>query len=265
MKICCFGDTFSNTYAAAAAFFGGGSAHCEILCCETICETLRKVQDGECDACVVPLENSVEGTVTESADTIADTGLFITGEIVMPVKHSLIAGLGVKLGDVERVYSHPQALAQCRKNLQRLLPDAACVPVPYTSAGLDMLDRRSAAIARVPKEGQVVLADGMEDSDTNCTRFVAVRKTPASDGDKVSVAFSTRNESGALLRALEVLYARRINMTKIESRPAKKKMGQYVFFVDFLPGGEVLDDVMGELAGKCEELRFLGRYRKSDK
>ena len=267
MKTVYFGDEYSHTYAAALKIIEDtGLDGCETEGCDTVFDALERVKLEKADMCVVPIENSFEGTVVATVDALAEFELQIASELTVPIRQSLIANCGVTLSDVKTVYSHPQALAQCRGNLKKLLPRASAQSVPYTSAGLALLNGSSAAIARAPKEGQTVLVENFEDSSENCTRFVAVRACSQKErGNKVSVQFSTENKPGALLKVLSELNARGLNMTKIESRPAKKKMGQYVFFVDFLPGGEVLDDVMGELAGKCEELRFLGRYRKSDK
>ena len=127
------------------------------------------------------------------------------------------------------------------------------------------MNDESAAIARAPKKGQVVLAESIEDSNENSTRFVAVRADAQKErGNKASVQFSTENKPGALLKVLSELNARGLNMTKIESRPAKKKMGQYVFFVDFMfyGSGSELDSLIKTLAAQAEDMRFLGRYFK---
>lgn len=263
MKVSCFGDTFSHTHAAAVSLLEDEDvADYELIGCDSVYETLRKVRDGESDYAVVPIENSYEGTVAASTDAIGELRLYIVRETVLKVKQSLIVQKGVSLSSVKKVYSHPQALAQCRNALRNALPDAKTVSVAFTSAGLDMLDDNSAAIARAPKSNQEVLIDDLSDSPDNCTRFVLVRSSPQKKGNKVSVLFSTGNRPGALLDVLEVIKAQGLNMTKIESRPAKKRMGQYVFYVDFLFCGT--DAEMGELfvklSDKSEELQFLGRY-----
>ena len=211
---------------------------------------------------VVPIENSFEGTVAATVDALGELDLFIARETVIKIKQSLIANRGVTFKNIKRVYSHPQALAQCRATLRTLLPQAVAISVAYTSAGLDMLDGESAAIARAPKAGQVALKENVADSDENCTRFLAVKKTAENSGDKVSVLFKTENKPGALLEVLDELRARGLNMIKIESRPAKKKMGQYVFYVDFMfTGGDAeLEKLLITLRKKSTALQFLGRY-----
>ena len=263
MKIAYFGDKLSHTYAAAVALYGsGGFSDSEFCGFDTLYDALESVRTGECEVAVVPIENSFEGTVAASEDALGELGLFIVRETVLKIEQKLIANGGVKLGDVKRVYSHPQALAQCSATLRKLLPNAKTVSVAYTSAGLDMLDGESAAIARAPKEGQWVLRENVADPESNCTRFLAVKANSEQSGEKVSVMFSAENKPGALLGVLELLRERGLNMTKIESRPAKKRMGQYVFYVDFLFGGtrRELSGLLGELDGKCEGIRFLGRY-----
>ena len=253
MKIAYFGDKLSHTYAAAVALYGsGGFSDSEFCGFDTLYDALESVRTGECEVAVVPIENSFEGTVAASEDALGELGLFIVRETVLKIEQKLIANGGVKLGDVKRVYSHPQALAQCSATLRKLLPNAKTVSVAYTSAGLDMLDGESAAIARAPKEGQCVLRENVADSESNCTRFLAVKANSEQSGEKVSVMFSAENKPGALLGVLELLRERGLNMTKIESRPAKKRMGQYVFYVDFLFGGtrRELSGLLGELDGK---------------
>lgn len=263
MKICCFGDIRSHTHAAAVALYeNDGVSDGDITGCDTVYECLRKVHDGECDVAVVPIENSFEGTVAATEDGISELRLYIVRETVQKIEQKLIVQQGVKQEDIRTVYSHPQALAQCRHALREKLPQAKTVSVAYTSAALDMLDMHSAAIAREPKAGQTVLYPNFEDSSENCTRFVAVQASPKREGNKVSVLFATRNEPGRLLRVLRVFEENGYNMTKIESRPAKRRMGQYVFYVDFLFDGneQQWNALMVQLSDKAEDLQFLGRY-----
>lgn len=261
MKISYFGDQRSHTYAAALALMQAeGICADKTVGCDAFYETLRQVSDGECDMGVVPIENSVEGTVVAAEDALSALRLFIVREIVLPVRQSLIVQQGVTLKDIQTVYSHPQALAQCRNTLRTLLPRAVPHPVAFTSAGLALLNDKSAAIARAPEKGQTALYEDIADEPNNCTRFLAVSKEPRNAGGKVSVMFSTKNESGALYRVLGELTERRLNMTKIESRPSKKRMGEYVFYADFLLGGGDLDEIMQAIQEHTQELQFLGRY-----
>lgn len=267
MKIGCFGDALSHTHAAAVALMRDeGVCDAEICGNATVHETLENVRNGTFDFGAIPIENSFEGTVAAAEDALGETGLYIVRETVLRVRQSLIAAAGVRLCDVRKVYSHPQALAQCRGTLNRLLPHVRTVPVAFTSAGLDMLDGESAAIARAPKEGQVVLCAHAEDSAENCTRFVLTARTPRHEGNKISVRFVTQDTPGALLNVLDVLRERGHNMTKIASRPAKTKMGQYVFFVDFLFDGDetAREELFAALGARTAQLQYLGRYASFD-
>lgn len=263
MRVSCFGDKFSHTHAAAAEFAKeSGLQICDFSYFDSVYETLLQVKEGKCETAVVPMENSFEGTVAATEDALGELRLYIVRETVMPVRQNLIVKEGVKLEDVKTVYSHPQALAQCRASLDKLVPYARRSAVAYTSAGLDMLDNHSAAIARTPKAGQIIAREGIEDSSENCTRFVTVKAAPKFEGDKISIMFSVGNTPGALLGILELLKERGLNMTKIESRPAKKRLGQYVFFVDFVFGGDYgeMQKFLAILSDATDELRFLGRY-----
>lgn len=264
MRVSCFGDLYSHTYAATLQILGlEAITGADIKCCDSIPEALAKVAEDKCGLCVVPVENSVEGTVTVTCDLLRSQGLYIVRELILPIKQYLIAPEGVKEEDVTRVYSHPQALAQCRGSLARILPKAQCEAVAYTSAGLNRLDGHSAAIARAPKEGQYILAE-VQDSPDNSTRFIAVKSEPRMRGDKVSVVFSAQDKPGALLDLLIILREHGLNMTKIESRPAKRKLGQYVFYVDFGFEGDnsQLQELLTELGDAASDIRLLGRYER---
>lgn len=261
MPVGCFGDAYSHTYAAADEWLRRMDLCGERrVCFETVEETLAAVEDERVRYGIVPIENSFEGTVTATCDALRALRLYIAAEIVLPIRQNLIAQEGVTLAHIERVLSHPQALAQCRDTLTGLLPHAKRQAVAYTSAGLDMLDEHTAAIARTPKAGQTVLVSDLQDSPLNCTRFLCVAAHPVREGDKVSVTFTTADAPGALLDALQVLARYGCNMTKIESRPRRERLGRYVFFVDFMLGGADLTGVLSDLEDKTKELLYLGRY-----
>lgn len=266
MSVVCFGDVYSHTYAAASALMRRAASQNEtVRCCESVQEVLAAVESERATYGVVPIENSFEGTVTAVCDGLRALHLYIVDEIVLPIRQNLIALEGVKAEEIDCVLSHPQALAQCRASLERLVPHAARQAVAYTSAGLLMLNEHTAAIARAPKDGQVILAADIQDSPHNCTRFVRVASHPVRTGDKVSVTFSTEDAPGALLGALHVLARAGCNMTKIESRPRKERLGQYVFFVDFLlPTDVAPSEVLSSLEDAVTGLQFLGRYASSD-
>ena len=201
MHIGYFGDEYSHTYACASAQF----TDAVLRGFDTVRGALAAVAEGSIDACVVPLENSVGGSVTEAVDGIGELRLKVRAEYVLPIHHCLIGVEGGKAADVRVVYSHPQALSQCRTFLAERLPQARAQAVAYTSEGLKLLgDKRCAAIARTAGKGQTVLQEHIEDSALNATRFAAVYRTATDAGDKASVLFAVKNEPGALLRVLRV-------------------------------------------------------------
>ena len=203
---------------------------------------IRAVASGEISECVVPIENSLEGSVNITLDTLAhEVELLITREIVMPVRHNLLAretGRQVKV-----VLSHPQALAQCRRTLTRLYPRAECRPVESTAeaarrvaegeVGLAAIGSRSAAALY----GLEIIAADIQDTANNCTRFVTLRVRAAdsslTERSKTSVVCQIDgSKPGSLYRILAEFAKRDVNLTKIESRPARTGLGAYLFFLD---------------------------------
>ena len=257
MQIGYFGDENSHTYAAAKAF-AANYPGATFIGFPSVRDTLGAV-GRRCDLAVVPVENSIEGTVAETVDALGGSGLLIAAERVMPVRQSLVVINGGKADKIEKVYSHPQALAQCREHIRTHLPKATAHAVAFTSAALDLVDETSAAIARTCKAGQEILIEDMGDAKGNCTRFLAVSRIPQGVGNKASVTFTLPNEPGALVRVLNVLAVWNANMTKIESRPNKKQMGSYEFFIDFTFDERPLSGILAALS-EITSVTFLGRY-----
>jgi chorismate mutase/prephenate dehydratase len=217
---------------------------------------------------VVPVENSTEGPVNITLDRLIDSDALITGELTLEISQHLLSRAG-ELGEVKVVCSHPQALAQCRQWLQAHLPDARMEEMPSTTAAAERAkdDPTVAAIASelaartydVP-----VLQKRIEDNPYNTTRFLVIGRRPvgATGRDKTSILFSMKNEPGVLYSILQPFAARRLNMTKIESRPTKRRPWEYVNFVDF-EGHRDTDDVravLDEVKERCQFLKILGSY-----
>ena len=236
------------------------------------------VQRGQAELGVVPIENSLEGGVAATLDALAGEAedVRIAGEVVHPVSHCLVAAGPLELARVERVVSHPQATAQCAAFLRERLPGAERVDVGSTADAVRQVvgsDRPWAALAsRLAAElyGAEVLAEGVEDRPDNRTRFVWLRsrQTPspfAADGPlKTSIVFwGAGDESpGWLVRVLGELADREVNMTRIESRPRRVRLGHYMFFCD-LEGGEgepAVAEALEAVAGHVEGVRVLGSY-----
>ena len=206
---------------------------------QSVTAVVEAVVDGAADRGVVPIENSIEGSVGESLDALVEHDVAVVREIVTPVRHAFLA----QQPDVETVASHPQALAQCRTFLDEEYPNATREAVASTAAGVELAreDPSVAAIARPDAGGDDldVLAVGIQDQDSNATRFFVL--APAADrsrgGGKSSlVIYPGTNYPGLLLELLEPFAERDINLSRIESRPSGERLGDYVFHIDFEAG-----------------------------
>ena len=229
---------------------------------------VKALAEGRCEAAVVPVENSVEGGVTACMDALWEhPELRVARALVLPIRHALL-GSGAMEG-VSEVLSHPQALAQCSQWLGDQLPEALQLPTSSTADAARMVagSRFRAAIASLQaaeEHGLEVLAYPINDVAGNCTRFLLLRQGERHlDGPLSSLAFSLQaNRPGALLQALACFAHRDLNMTRIESRPSKREMGEYIFFVDLeLPQGPApLQQALEELRPLCEHLAVFGAY-----
>jgi prephenate dehydratase len=238
-------------------------------------ETVMAVQAREVDRAVAPIENSLEGSVTATLDALAGEAedVRIVAEVVRPVSHSLVAPPGLSLEDVRRVISHPQAIAQCVQFLREHLPDAEIGSAPSTADAVRSVassgERAAALGPRLAADlyGCAVLAEGVEDRHDNHTRFVWL--APAgTDSDspatKTSIVFWGFNDQspGALMRVLGELAEREINLTKIESRPRRVRLGHYMFFADLegAASAEPVADALKALGERVQTLKVLGSY-----
>ena len=251
----------------------------------SIREVFSLTEAGSVDLGVVPVENSVEGSINETYDMLLSSNLKVVGEVVLRVVHCLIALRTAKLGGIKVVYSHPQALAQCRNFVTSLGIEPI---VTYDTAGsVKMIkEKRLEGAAAIAGEraaqiyGLKVLKKGIEDYSTNSTRFLVVareggeperskgsaaRRGGISHGSKTSLIFAVPHTPGSLYNALEVFARAKINLTKIESRPTKERPWEYFFFVDFEGRSDDrrVVDVLSELAKKTAFLKVLGSYPRS--
>jgi prephenate dehydratase len=241
----------------------------------TVYETVMAVQDGEVDRAVVPIENSLEGSVTATLDALAGEAerVRIAAEVVRPIAHCLAARPGLALEDVRRVISHPQAIAQCAGFLRGRLPRAETGSAPSTADAVRTVAATSepwAALGpRLAAElyGCAVIEENVEDRPDNSTRFVWLALDGTDLGaapTKTSVVFWGFNDEspGALVGVLGEFADREINLTKIESRPRRVRLGHYMFFAD-LEGavGEVrVDEALAALSTRVQTLKVLGSY-----
>jgi prephenate dehydratase len=230
---------------------------------------IQALAGGTCEAAVVPVENSVEGGVTACLDALWEQpDLGVARALVLPIRHALL-GSG-PIGGISEVLSHPQALAQCSQWLSSHLPAALQLPTSSTAEAARMVrdSRFRGAIASLEaaaEHGLDVLAYPVNDVPGNCTRFLLLRRgAGGGQGPRASLAFSLRsNQPGALLEALASFAHQGLNMSRIESRPSKREMGEYIFFVDLeLPSesAALLEPALAELRPLCEHLVLLGTY-----
>lgn len=228
---------------------------------------------GEADAAVCAMENSIEGTASiETLDLMIgeDFPLRLSGEVVVPVQHMLVAAPGTDAATAERVYSHPSALLQCRGSLAQLAPQAKPVAALSTAGAIEAAmgepgtlaigNERSAEIY-----GASILARDIGDEAGNETRFVVLSRqdAPPTGDDKTSLAFTTQHDRpGSLVEVLSLFAARGINMTRIESRPTRRQLGTYVFFLDVQGHRRdpALAEVLEQAEGITHWLRVLGSY-----
>jgi len=229
---------------------------------------IQSLASGDCEAAVVPVENSVEGGVTTCMDALWEhPDLAITRALVLPIRHALL-GSG-PLEAISEVLSHPQALAQCAQWLEQHLPTALQLPTSSTAEAARLVrgSRFRAAVASLEAAREhdlSVIAYPINDVPGNCTRFLLLRRRQrSSQGPLLSLAFSLlSNRPGALLEALGCFAGEGLNMSRIESRPSKREMGEYIFFVDLEQGKapEPLQQALDRLGPLCEHLVLFGAY-----
>jgi prephenate dehydratase len=266
----------AGTFSEDAVLSAVGDAVIDPLPRPSVYTAIRAVVDGEADRALVPFENSIEGAVRSTLDTLAfeASGVTIAGEHDHPIRHSLIARAGVPLDRIAVVLSHPQASAQCARFLRAHLPHARVRAAESTADAVRSVAGAlepwaalgAASAARI--YGCVVLRDGVEDNPDNVTRFVWIAPAgtrPSGEGPwRTSLVFSElgADHPGALVEALTEFSSRDVNLTRIESRPLRRGLGRYMFFCD-LDGSEddpAVAEAIEALRGKAESVRILGSY-----
>lgn len=244
----------------------------------TVYEAVMAVQAGDVDRAVVPIENSIEGSVTATLDTLVHEApdVRLVDEVVLPIEHCLLARDDLALDRITRVLSHPQATAQCARFLRERLPQAERANITSTAEAVRAVSESAEPWAALGSRfaaelyGCRILAEAVEDHAHNVTRFVWLARAadagdpPSGEGHKTSVVFWGFNDNspGALQALLGELAQREINLSKIESRPRRVQLGHYMIFLD-LDGGAgdpAVADGLKALAARVEELRVLGSY-----
>ncbi len=272
MKVAIQGEFGSFSHEAAGKMTPGA----EVAPCALSAEVFAALESCLVDAAVIPIENSLAGSVLEHFDLLLRHDVRVVAEMPLRIRHNLIAAPGAAVDGVERVYSHPVALAQCRRFLAahpRMEPVAAYDTAVSVKQLMKAGDLRVAAIAgkeAARHYGAAVLAAEIEDNPENYTRFFLVLRNGEAVNDpeanKISVAFILKNEPGSLARSLNELADMGTNLTKIESRPVVGKPWEYVFYVDCQIGSSAEGErALAALAKHCGMVKELGRYREARK
>ena len=266
----------AGTFSEDALYAAAGEAAIEPVAAASVYDAINAVSEGAVERALVPFENSIEGSVRATLDTLAfeAEGVAIVGEHDHPITHALIAKSELPLEQIELVLSHPQPSAQCARFIRENLPGATVRAAASTAEAVREVsesDERWAALGAASAAeiyGCVVLRDGVEDEPDNVTRFVWIAPEgtkPAGEGAwRTTLVFSElgADHPGALVEALTEFSDREVNLTRIESRPLRRGLGRYLFFIDL--EGSIEDPVVAEaieaLRGKAEKVRLLGSY-----
>jgi prephenate dehydratase len=268
MRIAHLGPRGTFSEEAATRHAPGAS----LLACPTITASAQAVRDGDAELAALPIENSLQGAVTETLDLLLHgEGLAITGEVVIPVVHDLMAAPGVALAQIQRVYSHPQALGQCKGYLTRALPGAELAPALSTAGAVEQAMHAEVTAAAIAPHraaalyGAHILAEGIQDDDSNATRFVVVARQDAAPtgDDKTSIAFTfDEDKPGQLYGVMGEFANAGINLAKVESRPTRLGLGRYYFLIDVVGhrADPAVAAVLERVGARVSHLKVFGSY-----
>ncbi len=267
LTIAYFGPEATNTHQAARSKFGASVRYIPQV---SIADVFDVVARGNADYGVVPIENSTEGAVNHTLDMFMESELRICAQILLKIENHLVARISID--KIRKIYSHPQVFGQCRQWLRHNLPQVDLVEASSTPRAAELAagDPEGAAIVgRMAAEvhGLDVIAASIQDIPNNTTRFLVIGHTPspATGQDRTSLMFCVRDESGALFHALEPFNRLKLSMSKIESRPSKRKAWEYFFFVD-VDGhatDPALQEALQQLEKHCNFVKVLGTYPKT--
>jgi chorismate mutase/prephenate dehydratase len=269
MTIAYLGPEATFTHQAAIRRFGSSLRYASQ---KTIADVFTEVAKNRADYGVVPVENSTEGVVTHTLDMFVDSDLKIVSQIVLPIQYCL-AGTGGGLKTIKRLHVHPQALGQCRRWVQQNLPNVEILEASSNarSGELAAKDKSAAAVTGIlaaEKYGLQILEQDIQDNAANATRFLVLGRqcSPPAGDDRTSLMVSVSDKVGALHEAIAAFRRFKINLTKIESRPSKRKAWEYFFFIDC--DGHAQDKKVAKaidhLGGHCNFVKILGSYPNMD-
>jgi len=258
------GERGAYSEAAATAFFAD---KIETIPCATFAEVLKNTEDDKSDYSILPIENSLEGSVGESNDLLLGINLNAIGEIYYRIRHCLI-GTG-SIGDIDTVYSHTQALGQCRQFIQEhSLKTIPCYDTAGSVKIIMDLNKKNIACIASKRAAEIydisIIQEGIENNQNNYTRFLVFSKinNDKTENSKTSIVFSVKHEPGALYRIINEFYQYKVNLTKIESRPNKDTPWEYNFYVDFEghQDNSSIKEMVQKLRDNTSFLKILGSY-----
>jgi chorismate mutase/prephenate dehydratase len=268
LKIAYLGPKATFTHQAALEFFGFSAQY---VPCTTIRDVFLEVESERADYGVVPVENTIEGVVNYTLDMFLESDLKISGEVVIPINLHLLS-TAESISEVRKIYSHKMAIGQCREWIEKNLPEAQLIETDSTAKACEIALEEEGAGAIASEVASYtyhlnILAKNIQESTDNFTRFLVVskREMRPTGKDKTSLIFAVKDEPGALYKALESFYKRGVNLTKIESRPSRKRAWDYVFFVD-LEGHKEEDkvrEVLEDLKNRTQMVKILGSYPRA--
>ncbi len=241
----------------------------EIVEYKTILDTILALENGEVDEVIVPIENSLQGCVTDSIDTLIENeDIKVKGEILLEIKQNLMSNENYKFEEIKEIFSHPQALAQCKKYIEKNLPDSKITAVESTAMAAKIVSENKEPIACIGNISCLdeydlkLIQESIQDNIYNKTKFWILSKEDNNEikENKMSMLFSVKDKPGALYSVLEIFNRYNLNLTKIESRPAKTVLGEYYFLIDVSIENRNEDEAIKEIKEKGIFVRVLGKY-----
>ena len=273
MKIGYLGPEASYTHIAAKKALGSNN---EFLDCKTISDVIDSLKEGNIDLGILPVENSIEGGVAETVDAIIKVdGIYVINEFVLPIKHNLLGKNGLAPEDVSKIYAHPMSFGQCREFIRSKCPNAEMEHSSSNSAAAKFISEvsqyeESAKWACIAADSAAeiydlnIISKEINDEPNNETRFWIISQSPAapSSKDKTSIVFQAKDEPGSLVRVLQDFADSEINLSRIESRPSKKGLGEYLFYVDLNKHKESdeFQEVIKKTKSNFSFYKWLGSY-----
>jgi len=266
-RVAYLGSEGSYSYLAAQKYF---ASKLNYNCASSITEVLSQVTDGSATFGIVPIENSTTGGILETYDLLTKNKVFITGEVYVCIHHQLLVNPQANLSDVRVCYSHPQAIYQCQKFLQK----HTAVEFVYTSdtatAALAVKKNGGTKVAAIASKNAsvrynlTIAQKNIEDNPKNFTRFAIVSQKPSTQGDKVTLILSLKHIPGSLYHAIEPIAKNSLNLTKIESRPISGTLWEYLFILDFELASKKgqLPNILSQIRDRTKKLTILGVYKK---